>query len=79
MMKEMKQVVMQATISLPQRLNPSDPELAREVMHEWFNHTFLRQMHNGTERCGTDRAALDDDAAAEASEKRPKVRTAGDR
>jgi len=77
-LKEMRQVVMQATISLPQRMNPSDPELAREVMAEWFNHTFLRQMHNGTERCGTDRAALDDDAPAEASEKPPKVRTAGD-
>jgi hypothetical protein len=63
-LKEMRQVVMQATISLPQRLNPSDPELAREVMADWFNHSFLRQMHNGAERCGTDRAAWDDDAAA---------------
>jgi hypothetical protein len=53
LLKEMRQIVLQAVDALPQRLNPTDPQLAREGLQEWFNHSFLRQMHNGAERCGT--------------------------
>lgn len=78
LLKEMRQIVLQGVESLPARANPTDPELAREALREWVHHVFMRQMHGQVDRCGADRAALDDDAPPAQQSKRPKVRTADD-
>lgn len=79
LLKEMRQIVLQAVDALPQRLNPNDPELAREALREWVHHSFMRQMHGQVDRSGADRAALDDVAPPAQQSERPKVRTADDR
>jgi hypothetical protein len=33
--KQMRQIVLQAVDSLPHKVNPADPQLAREALHEW--------------------------------------------
>lgn len=75
LLKEMRQIVLQAVDALPQRLNPNDPQLAREALREWVHHSFMRQMHAQLDRCGRDGAALDDKTA----ERRAKLRPLGSR
>jgi IS5 family transposase len=69
LLKEMRQIVLQAVDALPQRLNPSDPDLAREALREWVHHTFMRTMHAQVDRCGVDRSRLNDAAAVKAQGK----------
>ena len=78
LLKEMRQIVLHAVDTLPQRVNPNDPDLAREALREWVHHTFMRQMHGQVDRCGADRAALDADTPPAQQSKRPKFRTADD-
>ena len=52
--KQMRQVVLQAVDSLPHKVNPTDPQLAREALHEWVHGVFMRQMHAGLDSSGTD-------------------------
>jgi hypothetical protein len=78
LLKEMRQIVLQAVDALPQRLNPTDPQLAREGLQEWVHHVFIRQMHAQVDSCGADRAALDDPAPPAQQCKRPKVKTGDD-
>ena len=33
--KQMRQIVLPAVDSLPHKINPNDPQLAREALHEW--------------------------------------------
>ena len=54
LLKEMRQIVLQAVDSLPQRLNPNDPQLAREALQEWVHHSFMRQMNSQADRYGAD-------------------------
>jgi hypothetical protein len=35
LLKEMRQIVLQAVDSLPHKVYPADPQLAREALHEW--------------------------------------------
>jgi hypothetical protein len=62
LLKEMRQIVLQGVESLPARVNPIDPHLAREALREWLHHVFMRQMHGQVGRCGADPAALDNEA-----------------
>ena len=78
LLKEMRQIVLHAVDTLPQRVNPNDPDLAREALREWVHHTFMRQMHGQVDRCGADRAALDADTPPAQQSKRQKFRTADD-
>ncbi len=52
--KQMRQIVVEAVDSLPHKLNPNDPQLAREILHDWAHRVFMRQMHTGLDHSGTD-------------------------
>ena len=77
LLKEVRQIVLHGVESLPARVNPTDPQLAREALREWVHHSFMRTMHGQVDRSGADRAALDDDAPAAQQSKHPKVRRSG--
>ena len=58
LLKEIRQIVLQAVGSLPHKLKPNDPQLAREVLHDWAHRVFMRQMNAGLDSSGTESSAL---------------------